>query len=616
MKKTITAWIFVWVFVTSTFVVGKAHASEKFSVSANARYILSETGSTHVSYDFVLTNKSSEYYVPSFTTRVGFEKIINITGKDQGGSIQPKLTKAPDGHTIEAAFNKHAVGVNSSQRLVLEFDTPDIAHKQGSIWEVNIPGVSDKNDYDAFIISVLVPTSFGKIAYVKPSRTPKLEEQSGYYIFTFSKDQLERSSIAMAFGTNQYYAFQLSYHIQNNNLFPIKTEIALPPSTNYQEVYVATISEHPTTVYRDSDGNWLGQYFLMPFSKKKITVTGTLLVSLVPRKEKITKKEFATYTKERDYWNISDKEIQKTARSLKTPRAIYDYVVNFLKYDFNRVVDAKPRLGATKALEFPDSAVCLEFTDLFIALARAADIPAREVNGFAFTDNLKQRPLYLTKDILHVWPEYYDTKSETWVMIDPTWANTTGGVDYFNTLDFDHVAFVIRGQDSTYPHPPGAYKGFNNRDEKDVNIRFASTKDAFEKIQKFELKPVIPSAVQSGMPISFVLVVRNTGNVLLDPQNISVSSDLTPSYRQIKTGPIPPFGEESREIRFYPRPFLTNQKSAVRITAAGKTAAHQLAIVPVYLPGTFLIAIGGVIGVLLAVYLSVVAFRARRLPVS
>ncbi len=31
-------------------------------------------------------------------------------------------------------------------------------------------------------------------------------------------------------------------------------------------------------------------------------------------------------------------------------------------------------------------------------------------------------------------------------MIDPTWGATTGGVDYFETLDFDHFAFVVKGK--------------------------------------------------------------------------------------------------------------------------------------------------------------------------
>src|SRR5205085_322452 len=145
------------------------------------------------------------------------------------------------------------------------------------------------------------------------------------------------------------------------------------------------------------------------------------------------------------YWQTNDPAIKALGQELKTPKDIYEYVVKTLSYDFTRVTDDKPRLGAALALKNPTSAVCREFTDLFIAIARSAGIPAREVDGFAYTENAKQRPLSLVKDILHAWPEYYDTNKKTWVMVDPTWGSTTGGIDYFQVLDLDHFAFAIKG---------------------------------------------------------------------------------------------------------------------------------------------------------------------------
>ncbi len=61
----------------------------------------------------------------------------------------------------------------------------------------------------------------------------------------------------------------------------------------------------------------------------------------------------------------------------------------------------------------------------------------------------------LVKDVLHAWPEYYDESKKTWIMIDPTWGNTTHGMDYFSSLDFEHITFVIKGLSSTYPVPAG-----------------------------------------------------------------------------------------------------------------------------------------------------------------
>jgi len=59
-------------------------------------------------------------------------------------------------------------------------------------------------------------------------------------------------------------------------------------------------------------------------------------------------------------------------------------------------------------LDNTTNAVCLEYTDLFVTLARAAGIPSRSIEGFAYTKNSRLRPLSLVDDVLHAWVQYYD----------------------------------------------------------------------------------------------------------------------------------------------------------------------------------------------------------------
>ena len=169
---------------------------------------------------------------------------------------------------------------------------------------------------------------------------------------------------------------------------------------------------------------------LFLLQKKDIVLDTKIAVELAPRKQPESKENLNKYLKNDKYWEITNKKIADKAKELKTPHDVYKFVADTLKYDYSRVDLEKPRLGALQTLENPSSAVCLEFTDLFIALARSAGIPAREVDGYAYTQNSKDRPVSLVKDILHAWPEYYDFDKETWIMIDPTWANTTGGMDF------------------------------------------------------------------------------------------------------------------------------------------------------------------------------------------
>ena len=74
-------------------------------------------------------------------------------------------------------------------------------------------------------------------------------------------------------------------------------------------------------------------------------------------------------------------------------------------------------------------------------------------------------------DVLHSWPEYWNEDKKTWIPIDPTWGNTTRGVDYFNKLDLRHFAFVIHGISDVKPFPPGSYK-LGANPEKDVYVSF------------------------------------------------------------------------------------------------------------------------------------------------
>lgn len=64
---------------------------------------------------------------------------------------------------------------------------------------------------------------------------------------------------------------------------------------------------------------------------------------------------------------------------------------------------------------------CTEHTLLFVAVARAAGLPAREVGGLAY-GQLRGKPVLAW----HAWPEYHDGKQ--WRAIDPTW-NEPDGVD-------------------------------------------------------------------------------------------------------------------------------------------------------------------------------------------
>ena len=584
-------------------------AASNFLTDYDIRYTIFENQNTHVEINATLTNQTSVYYVSSYKIRVGFNQIQNARAFDPDGNILGDVTKDNDEQTIEVNFNKRVTGIGNKLNFNISFDTRQVAQKLGNIWEVNIPGFSPKSDYASLNAQVTVPKSFGKPAYIKP-QIKDLSQKGDTYFFT--KDQLEKSGISMAFGENQIYKFNLTYHLLNKNLFPIRTEIALPPNTNYQDVQIESMNIRPTNVRVDNDGNWLAEYSLSPGKKVDVSVNGKIKIALSPKKELKTDQELSKYLKSENYWQVDNNKIKKLAQSLNTPGAIYDYVANHLKYDYSRVSSNKPRIGALSLIDDPSSAVCLEFTDLFIALSRAAGIPAREVDGYAYTQNSKERPLSLVKDVLHAWPQYYDKDLKTWVMVDPTWANTTGGMDYFNVLDFDHIAFVIKGEESDYPVPAGGYKIPGNEALKDVDVSFAKIFE--EEAPTLQIIQNLPSNLISGFPSTGSLLIKNVGKTLSPPQEILVYSYvLRPSYQSINLNEIPPYGDVIVPVSFLRTPILTNKVDVVRITLGGNTLFHKVGITPIFLSKWAFMGGAVIAGGILIIF--IIAFKPWNLPI-
>jgi transglutaminase-like putative cysteine protease len=575
--------------------------AQNFSTDYNVTYQVFQNARTNVSFDVTLTNETEQYYASSYSIQVSFSEIQNLKASDSQGSITPEVTKTPKGNIIKLNFNDKITGLGNKLNFKLSFETTEIAQNQGTVWEVNVPGLSNQSDYSSFNVSVLYPPNIGRPTFIKPS----VNYESSQGRLSFTKNSLGTSGISIAFGEFQVYDFDLTYHLSNKNLFPVKTEIALPPSTNYQDVLITSLNPKPENVRKDKDGNWLAEYNLSPSQTIEVKAIGKARINFTPKQETVEPAELKEYLKEKPYWQTQNPEIKKLAQQLKTPRAIYQYVVDSLNYDFSRVTDNLSRAGAVGVLENPESAVCLEFTDLFVAIARSAGIPAREIDGFANTRNSLERPLSLRKDVLHAWPEYYDSEKKTWIMIDPTWGNTTGGVDYFDVLDFDHFAFVKKGLDSDYPVPAGGYK-LSRDGGKDVNVSFGQT---FETVEKKEIGIVMSDQFFPGAKVKGIARVKNSGNTISNEEEILISStSLAPGTRNIVVGEIPPFGYVDIPFEFDSK-FLTNAKDTIKITTGKNEYVKTILISPFFVNE---ITKGGLILVAIII-LSIIAYRSGRL---
>ncbi len=555
--------------VSYLFSATAVFASGEFKTDYEVSYYVQDKGPTLVQQNITLTNLQTNLYATESEITLGTTNIDNISARDNGGNLAVKLSQDQDNTKIRVYFNQKVVGKDKTLKWVLKYQSNNIATKVGLIKEINLPRLELDPDISSYNLEVLVPPAWGQPAYVKPVYKTSLK---------FNKNELSQGQISIAYGSYQVFDFKLSYHLKNTRLTPVMTEIALPPDTNYQKVYLKTLNPVPLDVTVDQDGNWLAKYSLAPGQVIHVTAAGSAQLFLNPLKQKA---DFRTsqYLTSQKYWESGSAEIQKLAAQYKTPQAIYNYVVSKLKYNYDKVSQNPVRLGALAVLNQPDQAICMEFTDLFIAIARAAGIPAREVDGYAYTTNQRLRPISLKKDILHAWPEYYD--GEKWVQVDPTWQNTTGGVDFFSVFDFNHLAFVIKGLQSEYPYPAGSYK-IDGRDTKDVEVTAALNVPASSA--NVNLNLIFPPKAFAGFGIIGDLVISNLGDSLVAGQKINLkASGSAVSPVNIDSGLIPPFGKKDFSLSLARTAWF--QKNPVYLLAAmgPYKAETSIAIKPIIL---------------------------------
>jgi hypothetical protein len=139
---------------------------------------------------------------------------------------------------------------------------------------------------------------------------------------------------------------------------------------------------------------------------------------------------YMKYTQPEELIQSNNDEIVSKAQSLignesnihEKVSKIYNFVITHMHYAYQ-----EEERGALWALE-KGAGDCSEYSYLFVALCRAAGIPARIQAGFAF---------YRVNEALedgHMWAEYY-LENYGWIPVDATWR-------MFDTMDYRHFSSI------------------------------------------------------------------------------------------------------------------------------------------------------------------------------
>ena len=466
--------------------------TDYFDTQLHTTVTVTDSGQSRVKHEFTITNKTPTTYISQYGLKISSAELKNVTVVSDGQSIEPEIVSirndqqsGPGQTSIGITFPEKIVGEGKVRKFTISYHHPDAAVISGRVLEVALPPQANPEDYSTYTVTLITPISFGKPIRTTPDNFTYTS--TGNQIITSFGEGKAKGVFAL-FGQEQLFDLDLTYHLANSTNSPGITQIALPPDTSFQKIDYQNLEPKPKKIELDLDGNWIATYELAAGSDTTVKLLATVKLTLEPNDLIPVPDIDEKLLSAQEYWPVGDASLTESTPDFKTPKEINDFVVKTLNYNTDIALGLPERLGAIGAMNKPNQAVCQEFTDLFVTLARSNNIYARRVTGYAHSQNSELRPLSLVEDILHSWPEYYSIDEKRWVPIDPTWEDTTGGVDYFHQLDLNHIVFAINGHNSVTPHPAGSYKK-ETTTEKTVRVDFGIEFPEHNSEIAFQVKP-------------------------------------------------------------------------------------------------------------------------------
>lgn len=489
-------------------------AANEFTTSYSTIYTFDTQGDADISHTIELTNNLSHIYPTEYTVAISSADLQNLKVKIGDSQTEFSQEKTDTLTTIHIPIKNANIGKDQTTVITLTYRSLNLAEKVGETYTITLPRTQKGNEAASFTRTLRVPSSFPhlKVSSLSP-QSQNTEDGIRSYSFVGGGGE----SLTALFGESVTYNVILVYSLKNTSAATGVTEIALPPDTAYQQVILKDINPKPSEIVIDPDGNWLARYTISSLEKK--TVNATLQITVDPE-PKYFDPSTSLPTDIEPYWEQGS-SIKNLGRQLKSPKNIYQYLLDTFTYDYSAISNQK-RLGAEAALKAPTTTICTEFSDTFVALSRSLNIPSRALIGYAFTTDPSLRPQASSLDILHAYPEYYDQEQKIWRAIDPTWGHTTGNSAYFDRLDFSHITFVRWGNESSYPLPPGSYRESSETRQIDVTVspeKPPSSKPSFKLDQDGETTYVV-----------------NTGNSAIIRENLDING------HQVYVNYVPPFG--------------------------------------------------------------------------
>ena len=172
---------------------------------------------------------------------------------------------------------------------------------------------------------------------------------------------------------------------------------------------------------------------------------------------------------------------------------------------------------------------CTEHSNLFIALLRAAGIPAKVVSGFGYLALYASGGAADTEQLGHAFAMFY-LPDVGWVPADLVWPSDVGS---FGKMDYSHIVGATTGGEGIvddgiirWPGPGGYKEPYISYFGQVPNVTFSAGGTVTPEVlvePKFESPPPIIDGI-----LTLTLIVKNIGQQSID--NVSASISVDPTY--------------------------------------------------------------------------------------
>lgn len=459
---TLSVWVMT---LLAPLVPTTAGAAGEFTYDTHVTYRVGAEGATEVTEEYTVTNNTARQYLTEVRVSAPGSNLNNLRASYSDGGAIPATAEKISGKSGDVSFDVYQVrlvfprqifGQGRKWTFRINYAVTGLIDNKGSSHTVYVPAVERSGERGAYRVTVDAPESFGP-PHFTGAQYNTAGKSGGRQFFSFSATP---EPVVITFGNSTVYNLNFNFPLENKSFFPRTLTVTLPPDLNNQRSFVNSLEPAPSNTRLDADGNVLAEYRLNPGQKitVKTSVSGAvrfLEYDLAASKMKadIPADLARRYTGPSRYWQ-TDGAVREEASKLnddarpviENVKAIYDFVIEKLSYNKEKI-KFNIRQGAAAALAKPDNAVCLEYSDLLVAMLRSQGIPARMPVGYAYQSGFKETSS--VADSLHSWVEAY-VPGIGWITLDPTWGEDSRA-SQFGKSDMDHFAFAVWGDNDQEP---------------------------------------------------------------------------------------------------------------------------------------------------------------------